>query len=556
MSESTIQIPLAVQDKGAIAELKKIQKALGDVGKESATVNKAIAAGMEANAKKVGAAYTDISEKIKKASNVWGEFNSKLEAFNKIANWGHKALELSKFSEEFKRLERAVPVERMRALEKEAGGTVTKFELLKKAAKEMNLSATAGMDETSLKLRRTLTDWENFFDGAKAALGGLISAVILGLDRISDEILGLQRLGLLNPSASGIGGVTGASKVTERIKARRAATKALPMQGHEKLLSIAKKSWANEVNISEDDIADWEKWNKNRKGDGGGGSRPTLEETRQYGKVYEWDRDIYGTDSWAGYVDPDTAPTVGQFGARMGVGTGLAGWGIGKGFANTFAGFGAAGSAVGGLGQDVAGAMPSEEAVKRIQEQIAAAEKLQQTFTEITGPVIQGFAQGLGAAFDAIITGSDGAAKAFAKASAAALKSLAVESAVRAVYHGAMALGSLAFQDYKGAGMHGASAAKFAATALLAGAGAAGLASASGGWDTGGAGGGGGASASSYAPVSGGQRDTGPTHVTVNVYGNLLPGSEARLGAEIEKATETARRSGRITDSANVTRFS
>jgi hypothetical protein len=591
MSESTVQIPIQVTDKGAIAELRKIQKALGDVGKESATVNKAIAAGMEANAKKVGAAYTDIAEKVKKASNVWGEFNSKLQVFNKVVDWGKQAVDLAKFSDEFRRLERAVPVERMRALEKEADGTVTKFELLKKAAKDMGLSATAGMDDANRAFRSAMASWQDTVTSLKVWFGELIRDTIVWVDDLSDRIAGTRKLSR-----------------SERIRQDTSTSTwdLLAGQGHGAQLSsiVGRLQGGMPGNLSHDDVLllnrflttqaqgiaayapryardraaeDAEAavaggramnpWGRGsgyadqveaakRKRDGGAGgyrfdgwlSSFDSANPRAYQNM-PWGNYL-GNAAREGYQDMgggDLADTSGSW---------LVGGGLSKGIGNVLGGFGAAGSAAGGLGQDIAGAMPSQEAIKRIEEQIAAAERLQATMTEITGPVIQGFATGLGAAFDAIITGSDNAGKAFAKASAQALKSLAVESAVRAVYHGAMALGSLAFQDYKGAGMHGASAAKFAATALLAGAGAAGLASASGGWDTGGAGGGGGASASSYAPVSGGQRDTGPTHVTVNVYGNLLPGSEARLGAEIEKATETARRSGRITDTANVTRFS
>ena len=47
MSTSTITLPVLVEDKGAIAELKKIQAQLGAVGLSSASLNKTIATSMD-----------------------------------------------------------------------------------------------------------------------------------------------------------------------------------------------------------------------------------------------------------------------------------------------------------------------------------------------------------------------------------------------------------------------------------------------------------------------------------------------------------------------------
>lgn len=99
-----------------------------------------------------------------------------------------------------------------------------------------------------------------------------------------------------------------------------------------------------------------------------------------------------------------------------------------------------------------------------------------------------------GAAFDALISGSESAGAAFAKALGGMLRADAVQAGIQALKEGAWALGSLAFGDAKGAALHAASAAQWAVTAAAAGAGAA-LLGAGGGGASAGAGGSGAASA-------------------------------------------------------------
>src|SRR6266545_4269012 len=100
------------------------------------------------------------------------------------------------------------------------------------------------------------------------------------------------------------------------------------------------------------------------------------------------------------------------------------------------------------------------------------------------------FQGAFGSAVAAAIDGSESIGKAFAKASAAGLKSLAVEYAVRALGEGAFAISFFAFGDGKGAATHNLAALKFAAAAAAAGVGSHVLGSLAGG-----GGGGGGASA-------------------------------------------------------------
>jgi hypothetical protein len=73
------------------------------------------------------------------------------------------------------------------------------------------------------------------------------------------------------------------------------------------------------------------------------------------------------------------------------------------------------------------------------------------------------------AAFQAMMTGSEGAGEAFRRMLASNMMGLASEMFGKSIYHGAMALGSLAMLDGRGAAMHGAAAAKFAGGALVLG---------------------------------------------------------------------------------------
>jgi len=149
------------------------------------------------------------------------------------------------------------------------------------------------------------------------------------------------------------------------------------------------------------------------------------------------------------------------------------------------------------------------------------------------------------ASVDAAITGSDSIGKAFLKASAMALKALAIESTVRALYNTAMGVGAV-FLNPAAAGGYFAAAAQFAATAVLAGAGAAALGAATGGFSGGSSAGArgyaGGGGFHDYSSARGGGGDT------INVYVTGQLGSAGETGRQIADAVQKARRSGRIKD--------
>jgi hypothetical protein len=152
---------------------------------------------------------------------------------------------------------------------------------------------------------------------------------------------------------------------------------------------------------------------------------------------------------------------------------------------------------------------------------------------------------GLSAAVDAAITGSDSIGNAFKKASATALKALAVEYSVRALGEAGMAIVSLATYDYGGAAAHGLAAAKLTAAAIAAGAGSALL----GG---GGGGGSGGASPGAtpgggYASIGGGTGagSGGPSTIIVQV-GEGFVGRSDELAVAIKDKLDAGARSGRV----------
>lgn len=168
--------------------------------------------------------------------------------------------------------------------------------------------------------------------------------------------------------------------------------------------------------------------------------------------------------------------------------------------------------------------------------------------SSVLGGSFAAMTSGLSAAVDAAVTGSMAIGKAFKQAAAAALKSLAIESAVRAAYNTAMGLGALVFRPDAAAGYF-AAAAQFSATAVLAGAGGALL----GG---GGGGGGGGAAASGpravpYVGGGGGGGGGGPQTIVVNIGGGVVA-SPTELGRVIDEAVNQGRRAGRVRDEKNV----
>lgn len=169
--------------------------------------------------------------------------------------------------------------------------------------------------------------------------------------------------------------------------------------------------------------------------------------------------------------------------------------------------------------------------------------------TSVLGGAFGTLESGISAAVEAAIDGSDSIAKAFAKASSAALKSIAIESATRALYETALGFGDLAW-GRPTAALHFKSAAVFTAAAVAAGVGAAAL---------GALGGGSSSSAGSGGVPSGGGGPTsqannnGPSVVNVYISGAVTAGDYAQLGETVTKAVKLGQQTGRVRSGDNVT---
>lgn len=160
------------------------------------------------------------------------------------------------------------------------------------------------------------------------------------------------------------------------------------------------------------------------------------------------------------------------------------------------------------------------------------------------GAAASAMSSAMTAALEAAISGSEGIGKAARKASAQVLKALAVESAGRAVYEGALALGSLAIGNVAGASTHGAAAAKFAIAAAVTGAGAAALGSGTGAFQGGGGGGAGAPAGGGFtrAPTAG-QGGGGGTNITIN-FGDGFVGDQRQVADAVAKAVQDSQRRG------------
>ena len=171
--------------------------------------------------------------------------------------------------------------------------------------------------------------------------------------------------------------------------------------------------------------------------------------------------------------------------------------------------------------------------------------------TSIAGGAFGALSSGITAAVDAAIAGGDGMAMAFLKASAASLRSMAIESTTKALYHGALAIGALAFGDPKGAALHGIAAGKFAATAAAAGVGSAALGAAAGGGGGGGAASAGPAGGGFSAPRGGSDGGGNVTNI-FQIGSGAFVGDEKRLAEEIHRTMQAGERSGRTRTSSVV----
>ena len=162
---------------------------------------------------------------------------------------------------------------------------------------------------------------------------------------------------------------------------------------------------------------------------------------------------------------------------------------------------------------------------------------------------------GITAAVDAAISGSESIGRAFLKASAAALKALAIESTVRAIYNTAMGLGALIFNPAAALGYF-AAAGKFGLAAAAAGGGAALLGAGGGGGGGGESGGGGGYAAApsgaSYTTAGGGRGGNGEQTIIVNIGGSITASTHAELGKSVASAVRAGERAGRTSRESEV----
>lgn len=168
--------------------------------------------------------------------------------------------------------------------------------------------------------------------------------------------------------------------------------------------------------------------------------------------------------------------------------------------------------------------------------------------TTALGGTFNALTSGMAAAVEAAVSGSESIGAAFKKASAMALKSLAIESTVRAAYEIAMGLAAIAIPGAQvSAGAHFAAAAQYALVAALAGAGSAAL----GGGNTG-AGRASAGGSPSTAAGGGGLRDhrldqssSGSGGIVIYV-GDGFVGKPAELAGEIENKLRGGARSGTV----------
>jgi hypothetical protein len=190
-----------------------------------------------------------------------------------------------------------------------------------------------------------------------------------------------------------------------------------------------------------------------------------------------------------------------------------------------------------GLGAGITDFFTTDEA-ERQEARLADMRSQLEDQTTAIGGTYAALSAGITAAVDAAITGSENIGKAALKASATALKAIAIEAAAKAVFAGAEALLGLNPAA-------AAAAAKYAAAAAIAGAGAAALGAAAGG------GGGGGGSRPS-TPAGGGvigpgATQSGPQSLSIVVQvGDGFVGRADELAVEIADKINHGVQSGRV----------
>jgi hypothetical protein len=175
--------------------------------------------------------------------------------------------------------------------------------------------------------------------------------------------------------------------------------------------------------------------------------------------------------------------------------------------------------------------------------------------TTALGAAFDATTAGISAAVDAAITGSDNIGRAWLRASAMALKALAIENSVRALTAGALAVGA-AFFAPASAGAFAKQAAMHAAAAAAAGLGAAALGGMAGGGGGAGYGGSSAPAGGGFAPRAARWSDgDAPMNITVNVHA-LGVTDRRQTAAVVNDAVHEALAARRTrSSSARVTRY-
>ncbi len=522
-------------------------------------------------------AWGQLEQKVQTVTKATGNYeksisaiNNKVELFNKLLGLGGKAIELAKFSTEFTRLERAIPAEKMAALQRETGGTVSKFELLQRAAKELGTSATAGMTETQLALTQTLTNWQNFFDQAKSALGSFVGSAISWLDRLSDKLADVdttlrdtarrnvrERKGKGERSIWGTlsGGLTGTlrdlggdaadedevSAELAQLETRQQVqrTRATRRLQNEIAARANTAGFAGNLRralpFAGRGVSDADLFNKAFGKDvqrGGGGKKQPNPFADDMKDMLGW-FDQRDGNAASRMTDSVSAGFKGFWGGPAESTIGDSARGYQPGGDDDFFGIDARGGAHDAA---LAGAAAKAKELEELQAKFADT-------SQATGAayqtVMSGMAAGLSAAVDAAISGGDNIAKAAARASAGALKAVALEAGVKGLFATAEGIFGLNPKGFAAAGVYFATAAAAGVASAALGAAAGPMPSASSAGGPRSAPGGGFASNRSMGGSS------GTTENHYHIHGTISAADHRELGATLEKSKNKALNSGK-----------
>lgn len=488
------------------------------------------------------------TQSVKNVIEGLGKLNQATEMVGKAWQAAQGMMNIAKLSAEFQAMEKAVPVEKMEQLRLETDGTVSEMELLKRAVTEMGLETTVAADRGVRELKRFEAQVKDLETSIKVGLGKALITVVnaFGIDKSLEQQArenverrggGIPLLPFSGTNLSSVGpGHAEYEAELARLQGRERESeiRSMVMQGHRTLfdqsgaLKTAREraeydaaqamiNRGNAVSRGAGYAAQAEA--AARRGGGGGAGADTS---------WTWGRAFgAGSSNWAG----DAVRSAWQTGSGA-----VAGWAsdsrvaeqqqFGADFVSGFGGGAAAGT---------------DGAAKRVAE----LEAMLQDRSGALGGAFGALTDGIAASVDAAITGSEAIGKAFMKASAAAMRSLALESAVRAAYHTAAAIGTAVTGNAPAAAGHIAAAGKYAAVAAFAGVSSMALSA--------GAGGGGGASAGgpSTAPgggfvsnrsVGGGNGGTVEHHY--HIHGTISAASHRELGGVLVRTQRKALKSG------------